>query len=172
MGLRDCCWRLLAVIMASHYPRWRISITACVLLTLGYLLLRLPLDQKSYARESSKYLRKQEQQRRQEQQGKKKKAEVQKGGMVRLSELKSVPVNHDGSGAKKQVPTTAEYICCVLKVMYDLRGSTLPLRTTRVMLLLLHLCSRWRDNIRTGRCAAGVCCCCCCDGFEVTRAII
>lgn len=87
--------------MASHYPRWRISITACVLLTLGYLLLRLPLDQKSYAKESSKYLRNQEQ--RQQQQDKKKKAEVQKGGMVRLSELKSVPVNHDGSGAKKQV---------------------------------------------------------------------
>lgn len=82
--------------MTSHYPRWRITATACVLLCLGYLLLRLPLDQKSYAKESSKFLR---------ETGNKGEKPAPKGGMVRLNELKSVPVNHDGSGAMKQVHT-------------------------------------------------------------------
>lgn len=81
-------------VMASHYPRWRITTTACVLLCLGYLLLRLPLDQKSYAKESSKFLRRDNKEREKP---------APKGGMVRLTELKSVPVNHDGSGATKQV---------------------------------------------------------------------
>lgn len=81
--------------MTSQYPRWRITTTACVLLCLGYLLLRLPLDQKSYAKESSKFLRK-------DSKGEK---PAPKGGMVRLNELKSIPVNHDGSGAMKQVNT-------------------------------------------------------------------
>lgn len=83
--------------MASHYPRWRITTTACVLLCLGYLLLRLPLDQKSYAKESSKFLRK----------AGNKGEKPAPGGMVRLSELKSVPVNHDGSGAMKKVHSCA-----------------------------------------------------------------
>lgn len=81
--------------MTSQYPRWRITTTACVLLCLGYLLLRLPLDQKSYAKESSKFLHK-------DSKGEK---PAPKGGMVRLNELKSIPVNHDGSGAMKQVNT-------------------------------------------------------------------
>lgn len=97
--------------MASQYPRRRITITACVLLGLGFALLRLPLDQKAYAKESTDFLRtggkngrngKQRQQQQQQLQ-KERPEPVQKGGMVRLSELKSVPVNHDGSGAKKQV---------------------------------------------------------------------
>lgn len=64
---------------------------------LGFALLRLPLDQKAYARELAKNLK-----------GSKrgkggKGGSPQKGGMVRLSEVKSVPVNQDGSGAMKQV---------------------------------------------------------------------
>ncbi|CAM9131706.1 unnamed protein product [Ectocarpus sp. 12 AP-2014] len=79
--------------MASqHYPRRRITITGCVLVGLGLALLRLPLDQKSYAKESAKFLRKDP----------KGKRDTPRGGMVRLSELKSIPVNHDGSGATKQ----------------------------------------------------------------------
>eukprot|EP00752_Nemacystus_decipiens_P015939 g14245.t1 len=46
----------------------------------------------SYAKESSKFLRNDS----------KDEKPAPKGGMVRLSELKSIPVNHDGSGAKKQ----------------------------------------------------------------------
>eukprot|EP00903_Cladosiphon_okamuranus_P016634 g15342.t1 len=48
---------------------------------------------KSYAKESSKFLRKDNEESEEPK---------PKGGMVRLNELKSVPVNHDGSGAMKQ----------------------------------------------------------------------
>ena len=82
----------------QHYPRRRITITAFVLLGLGFALLRLPLDQKSYASESAKYLRGDTDA---EERGNAK--SPPKGGMVRLSEVKAVPVNHDGSGAMKQV---------------------------------------------------------------------
>ncbi|CAM9842137.1 unnamed protein product [Scytosiphon promiscuus] len=101
--------------MASQYPRRRITLTACVLLCLGFALLRLPLDQKSYAKESAKFLRtesnggrngkqmqQQQQQPQQQQQLQERPEPSPKGGMVRLSELKPVPVNHDGSGATKQ----------------------------------------------------------------------
>ena len=78
----------------SHYPRRRITITGCVLLVLGYALLRLPLDQKSYARESAKNFR-----------GAMKAAKRKppKGGMVRLKEITPVPVKEGSSGAMKQV---------------------------------------------------------------------
>lgn len=77
----------------SHYPRRRITITGFVLLGLGLALLRLPLDQKSYARESAKMLRGVTMTEK----------SPPKGGMVRLSEVKAFPVNPDGNGAMKQV---------------------------------------------------------------------
>lgn len=80
-----------------HYPRRRITITAFVLLGLGFALLRLPLDQKSYASESANFLRVD----KVEHGGNAKLPP--KGGMVRLSEVKAVPVNHNGSEATKQV---------------------------------------------------------------------
>lgn len=84
----------------SGYPRRRITVTAFVLIGLGFALLRLPLDQKTYARESAKRLKGGKGGKGA---GGSSKGANQKGGMVRLNELKSFPVNHDGSGAKKQV---------------------------------------------------------------------
>ena len=82
----------------QHYPRRRITITAFVLLGLGFALLRLPLYQKSYASQSANFLRRD---KADEKRGNAKLPP--KGGMVRLSDVKAVHVNHDGSGATKQV---------------------------------------------------------------------
>lgn len=88
-----------------HYPQRRITLTACVLLGLGFALLRLPLDQKTYAQESPKRLRGGSKAGGGKGGGGKgaSSGARRKGGMVRLSEVKQVSANHDQTLVMKQV---------------------------------------------------------------------
>lgn len=82
----------------AYYPRRKITTTGCILLGLGLALLLLPVDQKSYARNSAENIR------GAFKAGKgKPEPEPPKGGMVRLKEITPVPANKDGSGVMKQV---------------------------------------------------------------------
>lgn len=110
----------------STYPRQRITITACVLLLLGFALLRLPLDQRAYARESAGMLR---MGRRQQE-----KNQARKGGMVRLSEVKEELVNHkDTKATKKVMGIKSDYL------IYLVEKSTASKQTMQYELLLLYL---------------------------------
>lgn len=84
-----------------------------MLAALGFALLRLPLDQKAYAKESANTLRGSggpgrpdkgsENNKREKSSNKSNKGPAPKGGMVRLSEVKAELANHEGTRAMKQV---------------------------------------------------------------------
>lgn len=88
-----------------HYPQRRITLTACVLLGLGFALLRLPLDQKTYAQESAKRLRGGSKAGGGKGGGGKgaSSGARRKGGMVRLNEVKPVSANQEQTLPMKQV---------------------------------------------------------------------
>ncbi|CAM9687651.1 unnamed protein product [Discosporangium mesarthrocarpum] len=83
--------------MPPVHPRRGMTVAVCTILVLGFVLVRLPVDQKTYSRDSAGRWR-----------GVSSKPALRpdgslNGGMVRLSDLAVEAVNHEGGGISKQV---------------------------------------------------------------------